>query len=284
MSLHSPLECIGSPTRSRRSARANLRTRTCGLVVEALEDPAVAPRRLDFDRRPLGRRRQLRYLERRRSRDDLAAARQQRHRQLQHRQRNGNGWQRFQCRLWHAHVQQNETTESILVPIRGDRVVEPTESFSVRLTNAKSAQIARGQGFVTIVDNEPHVSISDATLIEGDSGTATMAFNVTLQAAYDAASPSTTPPSTAPRPVAATTPRPRAPYYFQPGQTQQTIAIAVKGDRVAEPDETLSVQLTMSNNSVTLDRSVAQGTILDNEPHVSIDDPGLWKGMPARRR
>ena len=53
-----------------------------------------------------------------------------------------------------AGFSKNEMTKSILVPIRGDRVVEPTESFSVRLANAKGAQIARGEGFVTIVDNE----------------------------------------------------------------------------------------------------------------------------------
>jgi hypothetical protein len=40
----------------------------------------------------------------------------------------------------------NELTKTILVPIRGDRVAEPDESFSVRLSNAKGAQIADGLG------------------------------------------------------------------------------------------------------------------------------------------
>src|SRR5262249_45061985 len=61
----------------------------------------------------------------------------------------------------------NQTTGSIVVPIRGDRLVEANESFSVQLSNAQGASIADGVGVVTIVDNEPRVSINNPTVWEG---------------------------------------------------------------------------------------------------------------------
>src|SRR5262249_25488070 len=46
----------------------------------------------------------------------------------------------------------NEMSKSIAVPIRGDRVVETGEYFSVRLSNAKGAKIAGATGNVWIAD------------------------------------------------------------------------------------------------------------------------------------
>src|SRR5262249_36515762 len=49
---------------------------------------------------------------------------------------------------------------------------------------------------------------------------------------------------------------------FAPGQTQQTVTVLVKGDAVAEPDETFFVNLSSPTNAV-LGTSQGTGTIKD---------------------
>jgi large repetitive protein len=55
-----------------------------------------------------------------------------------------------------------ETRKSILVPVTGDRQIESDESFVVNLSPDRNARIARGQATVTILDDEPRISIADA--------------------------------------------------------------------------------------------------------------------------
>jgi Calx-beta domain-containing protein len=171
----------------------------------------------------------------------------------------------------------NEMSKSIAVPIHGDRLIEADEYFSVRLSNSKGAKIADALGFVTILNDEPHISINDATLLEGDSDTASMTFNVSLGAVYNlpvtinyATSDGTATPGEDYVPASGT-------LTFQPGQKSQTIAIAVNGDRLTEQDETILVTLTTSSN-VLIDKNAGVGTIRDNEPHVTISDPTLLEG------
>jgi hypothetical protein len=172
----------------------------------------------------------------------------------------------------------NEMSKSITVPIQGDRLIEADDYFSVRLSNPKGAKIADGQGLVTIVNDEPHVSISDTTLLEGDSGTATMTFTVSLGAIYNlpvtidyATTGGTATPGDDYAPTSGT-------LTFQPGQKLQTIAIAVNGDQLTEQDETILLSLSTSNSDVPVDKSVGVGTIRDNEPRVTISDPSLLEG------
>ena len=96
----------------------------------------------------------------------------------------------------------------------------------------------------TILDNEPRVSIDDPGLLEGDSGTATMTFNVTLQAPYDV--PVTIQYATADGTATAGSDYAAASgtVTFAPGETLKTIAIAVNGDRLLEDDETVLVDIT----------------------------------------
>ena len=78
-----------------------------------------------------------------------------------------------------------QTSKSILVPVIGDRLGEPNETFFVNLSGAKNATIADGQGVVTIVDDEPRISINDVSATEGNSGTTPFTFTVSLSAAHD---------------------------------------------------------------------------------------------------
>jgi endoglucanase len=64
-----------------------------------------------------------------------------------------------------------QTSKRILVPVIGDRITELDETFFVNLRNAKGAKIANRQAVVTIIDNEPRISISDVQASEANSGT-----------------------------------------------------------------------------------------------------------------
>jgi chitinase len=64
---------------------------------------------------------------------------------------------------------------------------------------------------------------------------------------------------------------------FAPGETTKTISVPVYGDRAGEPDETFVVNLSDATNATISDpRSV--GTIVDDEPRVSIGDVSRGEG------
>jgi hypothetical protein len=115
----------------------------------------------------------------------------------------------------------------------------------------------------------PSLSVSDATVTEGDSGSKNAAFTVTLSAT--SATPVTVDYATAdgsavaPDDYAATT----GTLTFAPGETSKQVNVAVAGDTLDEPHETY--YLNLSNPSgATLSRDRGLGTILDNDPLVSL--------------
>src|SRR5262249_23507387 len=61
------------------------------------------------------------------------------------------------------------------------------------------------------------------------------------------------------------------------GQTGATITIAVRGDRLPEPDETFVVNLGAATNATIADGQ-GTGTILDNEPRIGISDVSKREG------
>jgi hypothetical protein len=58
---------------------------------------------------------------------------------------------------------------------------------------------------------------------------------------------------------------------FAPGETSKAITVSVIGDRLAEPNETFVVNLSGATNS-TIGDGQGLGTILDDEPRISISD------------
>ena len=62
-----------------------------------------------------------------------------------------------------------QTTKTFTVAVIGDRLPEPTETFVVNLSAATNGLIVDSQGVGTVLDNEPHISISDVTKAEGRS-------------------------------------------------------------------------------------------------------------------
>ncbi len=170
-----------------------------------------------------------------------------------------------------------ETTKTILVPVTGDRLVEPDEYFLVNLQGAKGAKIGDAQGIVSIVDDDPRISIADVSGQEGNSGTTPFAFSVSLSSASDRTVTVNyaTQNDTA---VAGTD------YVavsdvltFAPGETSKTIFVPVIGDRGGESDESFYVNLQGGTNAIIAD---GQGlaTIFDDEPRISITGVSDYEG------
>ena len=128
---------------------------------------------------------------------------------------------------------------------------------------------------ITEDDDAPELSIADASVDEGDSGSATLSFTVTLDPS--AVAPVTVDWTTSDGTATAGTDYTAAngSLRFDPGEDSKTVTVTVTGDDADEPNETLTV--TLSNESgATLGDATATGTITDDDdaPTVTLNlDP-----------
>jgi hypothetical protein len=159
-----------------------------------------------------------------------------------------------------------QTSATITVAVRGDRLGEADETFAVNLSAATGATIGDGQGIGTIIDNEPRISISDVTYAEGKKGKTTFTFTVTLSAAYDQ------PVTVSFQTVNGTATTGDDDYQartgtitFKPGETTKTITIDVKGDSKKEAEEFFYVDLFGNSSNSVLDKKRGIGTILNDD-------------------
>jgi hypothetical protein len=160
-----------------------------------------------------------------------------------------------------------ETSRTVTVLVNGDRLGEPNETFFVNLSGATNATIADGQGTGTILDDEPRISISDATKSEGKKNQTTQfTFTVTLSAAYDqpvTMSFKTTDgtATTSDKDYVAQT----GTLTFKPGETRKTITILVNGDTKKEANETFYVDLFGLSSNALFTKNRGIGTILNDD-------------------
>src|SRR5206468_11068281 len=73
------------------------------------------------------------------------------------------------------------TTRTVTVLVNGDTLSELDETFTVNLSYPTYAVIADGQGVGTILNDDlPSLAISDVTVTEGNAGTRSATFTVSL--------------------------------------------------------------------------------------------------------
>ncbi len=79
-------------------------------------------------------------------------------------------------------IMSGNSTYTFDVTVNGDTNIESNESFFVNVTNVSGANISDGQGVGTITndDSPPDLSIDNVTQVEGNSGTSTFTFTVSL--------------------------------------------------------------------------------------------------------
>ena len=172
-----------------------------------------------------------------------------------------------------------EISKTITVKVKGDKVAEGNEAFTVRLGNAAGATIADGSATGTITNDDaaaklPALSVGDVSLREGDSGTAELMFVVTLDKAATSRVTvnyaTTDGTATAGSDYAALAGK----LTFAPGETSKMVHVAVKGDTVVEANETFSLTLSGARGTTIAD-ATAVGQITDDDTQ---QDPGNGSG------
>jgi hypothetical protein len=166
--------------------------------------------------------------------------------------------------------------------VNGDTLDEANETYTVTLSNPGNATIADGSGLGTITDDDPAptLSVNDVSVTEGNAGTTTATFTVTLSAASGQAVTAdwatANGEATQPTDYVAGS----GTLSFVPGDTSETLAVTVNGDLTAELDETFVVNLSALSNAGPADLQ-AVGTIVDDEllPVIDIDDPTIIEGQ-----
>ena len=173
----------------------------------------------------------------------------------------------------------NGTTASLTipVPILNDTLVEPSESFTVTLSNPSvNATIANATATGTITDNDSAaVTVEDVSAAEGGG----LVFTVTLDNAVAGAFTVTPALSdvSATGGVDYTNAPPVLNFAGTSGETQQ-FTVTTTNDAVLEGDETFAVSLSASNALVN-DSDTATGTITDNDSAaVTVEDVSAAEG------
>src|SRR5262249_49366987 len=164
-------------------------------------------------------------------------------------------------------------TQSVTVTVNGDAVVEPNETFFLNLSNASNAVIVDSQGQALIVDDDaaPALSIADMKTTEGNSGTKSFSFVVSLSGA-------STQTVTVPFATADGTATAGSDYVstsgtliFTPGQTLKTVNVVVNRNTTGEGDETFFVNLKTPTNANLLDEQGLE-TIQNDDTSLQVND------------
>ncbi|WZP01061.1 Calx-beta domain-containing protein [Isosphaeraceae bacterium EP7] len=172
-------------------------------------------------------------------------------------------------------------TQTIIVPIVDDAIFETSESFLLNLSAPTNATLSNTVGTGTIVDDEPEptITITGLAMTEGDAGTSSVAFVVTLSGLSSL-------PITVQFATADGTATAGVDYVasggtltIPAGSLTGTILVPITGDLLDETDEAFVVNLTAPTNA-TLALGQAQGAILDDDatPTATISGATVTEG------
>jgi Calx-beta domain len=169
-------------------------------------------------------------------------------------------------------------TQQVSVPIVGDRLDEPNESFRLALSGD---EVTDATGIGTIVDDDPQpaVRIADAAAAT-EGGTASFVVNLSAPSGRDVTVAFATGDgsATAGQDYTAHSGRLTIPA----GSTSTTVPVALLDDGVDEPSEGFELRLSAPAQA-TLGRAAATATILDDDEPPAQSSPAAGGGQqPAR--
>ena len=179
------------------------------------------------------------------------------------------------------------TSETISVVVNNDDRVELDETVHLDVSNISSnATLGTTQAVGTIINNDfPQVSISNAEVLEGDSGSVDMVFNISMDVAgvgdiimdYSTSDISAI--------VGEDYIQGNGSLAIPEGDTSAEIRISVNGDTTPEGDETFSIGLTNLSANARFEKDTALGTIRTDElPQVSISSASIDEGNSGQRQ
>lgn len=163
-----------------------------------------------------------------------------------------------------------ETQKTVSVSVIGDTTPEADESFFLELSNPSQASIADFQGVGTITNDDrsssilPQLSIEDISFNEGDSNTTNQVATVNLSEASDQTITVKYNTTDSSAQADSDYTAKSGTLTFEPGETSQTITLAIAGDTLDEGQESFKINLSKPTNATISDN---QGvvTILDND-------------------
>jgi hypothetical protein len=179
----------------------------------------------------------------------------------------------------------------VMVPVLGDTFYEPKETLTLTLSDVSSnVYVADGQGLGTIFDDDlaniPALTVGDASVVEGNSGTSVLHFPVSLSRA--AGSPVcfllqlTAGSATAGSDYVDSS----ADLCIRAGQSSLAFDVTVNGDTLVEPNESL-VLTASSVTGATVADGTGTGTIANDDasaaPTLSIADVSVTEGNSATK-
>ncbi|CAH0309571.1 Calx-beta domain-containing protein [Roseomonas sp. CECT 9278] len=148
-----------------------------------------------------------------------------------------------------------ETVKTIAIPVVGDRLAEGNERFSVVLRDPVGATIADGTGVANIADTDarPTIAVADVAVTEGDGGTTSATFTVTLNKAWDASVSVRFATANGTALAGEDFDARTGTLTFAAGETSKTVTVAIRGDALVEPDEAFSLVLSGPTNATIRD-------------------------------
>ena len=173
------------------------------------------------------------------------------------------------------------TGATIDIPVLDDALFEVNEQFVVVLDSVVNATPTSTSASATIADDDRALLVSDAAVVEGETGLRAAVFTITL-AGPAADHPITVDFATADGSALAGNDylQTYGAVAFAPGESQKQITIPVNGDRTVEPDETFFVDLSHAGGGVSIVDARGQGTIRTDELSLSVADVSLDEGQP----
>jgi CSLREA domain-containing protein len=163
----------------------------------------------------------------------------------------------------------DSANKTFTVPITDDTAFENNETVNLSLSSPGGGASLGNQSNVplTISDNDqqPALSISDVSVVEGNSGTTVASFSVTLSNAsfqqvdvtYATNGSGTATSNVDYQPVGNS-------LSFAPGETSKPVTVTVNGDTTDEPNETFVVKLGPQTNA-TIAKAEGTGTIVNDD-------------------
>lgn len=163
-----------------------------------------------------------------------------------------------------------QTTGTFTVVVNGDNIDEFNETYTARLTAPTNATIGTGAATATINDNDPAptLTVGDVSMVEGNSGTTTFLFAVTLSQASEknVHVVLSTANGTAKVTDSDYKPKSNSALNLGPGVTTKNFKVSVVGDTKVEANETFFVNVvTASTTNCTVVDGQGQGTILNDD-------------------
>jgi hypothetical protein len=174
-----------------------------------------------------------------------------------------------------------DTSNTILVPVKGDTLDEIDETFDLNLSSAAGATISDSRGVGTIKDDDgsPTLSVADASRSETE-GPLSFTVKLSKPSGTDVTFKYATADGTARQPgdYAATSGTGTIPA----GSTSVKVGVQLHEDTLDEPNETFALNVSSASGAPISDGQ-AKGTITDDDsaPRLSIRDTGVREGQVA---